>query len=123
MAFLKTRIFEYDVFSSDISNIIPGDSKIVINTINAYSYILAKNDDIFRKALQEADVLLPDGFPVVTAARWLKGAKIRKIAGADIFRHLCDFLNKNQGSCFFLGSSDAILSLIKKQLNNDYPEV
>lgn len=123
MEYAKTVVFDYNVFSESIDSIKPGDSKIVINTINAYSYIVAKNDDTFRKALQEADILLPDGFPVVTAARWLTGARIKKIAGADIFHHLCSYLNKEHGSCFFLGSSDEILSGISKQLKIDFPKL
>lgn len=123
MEIKKTRVFDYDVFSDDIDYIKPGKSIQVINTINAYSYIVAKSDATFSQALKDSDILLPDGFPVVTAAKILSGAKITKIAGADIFYHLCKYLNRINGSCFFLGSSDNTLFLIESKLSKEFKNI
>lgn len=123
MSVKTTQVFQYQVFADDLEMIIPDGSRKVVNTINAYSYIVAKSDPKFSKALKSSDILLPDGFPVVTAARWLKGTKIRKIAGADIFFHLCRKLNALQGRCFFLGSSPQTLALIGSNLKKDFPGI
>jgi len=119
----KTRVFEYDVFSADRNSIKLTDSTLVVNTINAYSYIVAKSDSTFSNALKASDILLPDGFPIVTAARLLAHEKIVKIAGADIFHHLCQYLNGIKGSCFFLGSSEDTLALIETRLKKDFPKI
>jgi N-acetylglucosaminyldiphosphoundecaprenol N-acetyl-beta-D-mannosaminyltransferase len=118
-----TKVFEYNVFSAGIDSIKLTDSILVINTINAYSYIVAKSDPTFSEALKASDILLPDGFPVVTAAKWLAHEKIVKIAGADIFYHLCGYLNGIKGRCFFLGSSDSTLALIEARLKKDFPNI
>lgn len=66
------------------------DSTItLINTINPHSYCVTKRDDLFREALMQSDVLIPDGIGIVLAARILKKRKIKKIAGADL--HTCLF--------------------------------
>ncbi len=120
---MKTKVFDYYVFSDNLNSIDFSSSRLVINTINAYSYILAKSDILFKKALQEADILLPDGFPIVIAVRWLTGKRIKKIAGADLFYHLCNILDEKKGRCYFLGSSDEILDKIKNNLSIDFPNL
>jgi len=87
-------------------------SKLLITTINAHSYNLALKDVLFRKALMESDILIPDGISVVWAAKWLKGKKLQKIAGADLFFYEMERLNACSGSCFFLGSSETTLNKI-----------
>jgi N-acetylglucosaminyldiphosphoundecaprenol N-acetyl-beta-D-mannosaminyltransferase len=98
-------------------------SKTLINTINQYSFCIAEQDAEFKKAMQQSDVLLPDGMAIVAAVQLLSGTKIKKIAGADIHQYLLDDLNKKSGSCFYLGSSDNTLLKITTRLSNEYPNI
>ena len=52
---------------------------MIINTINAHSYMVAKNDKEFEKALINSDILLPDGEGIVFMANVIQGQKIQKI--------------------------------------------
>lgn len=118
------EIMDYHVFSGNLEKITWDNKKpLVINTINAYSYILARSDPQFKMALQKSDLLVPDGFPVVVAAKFLKKSKIQKIAGADVFKSLCERMNQSSGTCFFLGSSISTLEKVKEQLAIDYPHI
>lgn len=99
------------------------NKKIVINTINAYSYVLAKNDVAFQNALLNCDILLPDGFSIVWAARFLKRKKIKKIAGEDIFLHIMGLAERRSQKVFFLGSTRETLQIISNRLANEYPNV
>ncbi|MFN2127656.1 MAG: WecB/TagA/CpsF family glycosyltransferase, partial [Anaerolineales bacterium] len=119
----KLDLFDYKVFADDINSIQPGNDRTIIDTLNAYSYVVAKSDPEFKEALQRADILLPDGFPIVTAAKWLRKEKIKKIAGADIFFYLCNYLHEKKGSCFFLGAAQSTLDSIKENLKNDFPNI
>ena len=47
------------------------NGKLLINTINAHSYNTAQKDKLFAEALQQGDVLIPDGASIVKACRWL----------------------------------------------------
>src|SRR5690606_27061948 len=51
------------------------------------------------------------------------GESIKKIAGADVFKHLMVELEKKGGRCFFLGSSKPTLDKINKKLARNYPNV
>lgn len=98
-------------------------SKLLINTINAHSYNTLKKDTLFRQALQASDMLLPDGISVVLAMRLLKGRKIKKIAGFDLFLYEMRRVHEQRGKCFFLGSSEQTLRLIKERAQREHPDL
>jgi len=98
-------------------------SKVLINTINAHSFNTVQKDEDFHNALKFSDVLLPDGVSVVWAMRMLTGKKIKKIAGADLFKYEMERVNAINGKCFFLGSSDDTLQKIQKRASQEYPNV
>ncbi len=112
----------YPVFNSALEHL-PTSKKILISTINQYSYCIAKKDTAFEKALKGSDVLLPDGIGIVVAARLLKNRKIKKIAGADLHEHLLKKLDQEKGSCFYLGSSEETLEKIKARVAKEHPNI
>ena len=120
---LKTeRCLGYSLFADELEKI-PLNSKLVVNTINQYSYCIAEEDIEFHSALANSDILLPDGIGVVWAARLLRGKKIRKIAGADLHNFLLKKLNTTIGSCFYLGASEETLVKIKERLKSEFPNI
>jgi N-acetylglucosaminyldiphosphoundecaprenol N-acetyl-beta-D-mannosaminyltransferase len=115
-------LLDYSIYNDFISGYDTSD-KILINTINQYSYCIAEQDAAFKKALQYSDILLPDGMAIVAAVRFLTGKKIKKIAGADIHDHLLRDLNRKGGSCFYMGSSEKTLLKIKDRLKKEFPNI
>lgn len=101
------------------------EGKLLINTINAHSYNTALKDKLFQRALINGDVLIPDGVSIVKACKWLnaKSQPKERIAGWDLFAFEMDKLNKKGGKCFFMGSSEKVLSLIRKRASVDYPNI
>jgi N-acetylglucosaminyldiphosphoundecaprenol N-acetyl-beta-D-mannosaminyltransferase len=115
-------LMNYSIYSGAISDSIATE-KTLINTINQYSYCIAEKDATFKKALQDSDILLPDGMGIVAAVRLLNNRKIKKIAGADIHHYLLGDLNKKGGRCFYLGSSEAVLDKITARLSREFPNI
>ena len=101
---------------------LPG-GKLLINTINAYSYIMAKENEAFQRAIKASSILLPDGVGITLAARFLDGKMVRKIAGEDLFYWQLNRLDMQKGKCFFLGSSRHVLGKIERRLKAEYPNV
>jgi len=120
--FKKINFLDYKLFADNLEALCK-NKKILVNTINQYSYCIAENDPKFKESLLNADVLLPDGIGIVWALNFLKGEKIKKIAGADCHEFLLRSLNKNSGSCFYLGASEETLRKISKKNLNKYPNV
>jgi N-acetylglucosaminyldiphosphoundecaprenol N-acetyl-beta-D-mannosaminyltransferase len=115
-------LIDYFIYSGNISDCIT-EGKTLINTINQYSFCIAEKDVAFKKALQQSDILLPDGMAVVSAVKLLNGQKIKKIAGADIHHFLLEDLNNKGGSCFYLGSSEKTLLKITTRLSKEFPNI
>ena len=109
--------------------------KVLINTIYAYSYVVAQEDNLFVEALTKCDYLMPDGASIVKACRWLKAKSQPKerIAGWDLFEYEMTHLNSKMKECkneemkkgrvVFLGSSEKVLSLIRERAAVDYPNL
>lgn len=112
----------YSIFEGNL-NQIGFTQKMLISTINQYSFCIAEKDPKFKLALLKSDVLLPDGEAVVAAVRRLTGHRIKKIAGADIHLHLLQELEQKGGSCFYLGSSETTLLKIKERMAIEFPNV
>ena len=64
-------------------------SKTLINTIYAYSYVVAQKDSFFAEALTQCDYLMPDGAGIIKVCRWINAkCQPRKRIAQD-------------GTCFF----------------------
>jgi len=111
----------YTLFNEPLSTI--KAPKVLINTINAHSFNTVQMDKDFGEALESSNVLLTDGISVVLAMRMLTGKKLKKVAGADLFFYEMKRLNTIGGKCFFLGSSNDTLQLIRKRAAIEYPNV
>lgn len=111
-------------FQAELSQIPSG--KYLINTINAHSFNTAQNDDLFAEALQNGDYLLPDGAGILMACKWLKNCLSHpkeRITGWDLFVFEMQRLNQKGGKCFFMGSSEKVLGLIKERAAVQYPNI
>ncbi len=112
------------VCSAEELNKIP-DGKILINTINAFSYNNAQRDEEFAHALRCCDYLIPDGISIVYACRFLNSQykPVERIAGWDLFQHEMEHLNAKGGKVMFVGSSDKVLSQIKERIARELPRL
>ena len=101
------------------------EGKLLINTINAHSYNTALKDPLFAEALMKGDALIPDGASIVMACRWLKAKcqPTERIAGWDLFTFEMERLNRRGGTCFFMGSSERVLALIREKAAKVYPNI
>ncbi|SHM78756.1 WecB/TagA/CpsF family glycosyltransferase [Fibrobacter sp. UWB7] len=101
------------------------EGKLLINTINAFSYNNARRDVLFEEALTKGDVLIPDGISIVRVCRFLKGKSRPKerIAGWDLFVYEMRKLNEKGGKVMFFGSSEKVLTLIRQRAANEYPNL
>ena len=112
----------YNIYDQEVENINLRTNRI-INTINPHSYCMAKKDSHFQNVLKNSDILLPDGIGIVMASKVLKGKKIKRITGYDLFIFIMNNLNQIGGSCFFMGSSNKTLKLIEDRVKKDFKNV
>lgn len=117
------QIFDFNLFDQNIKDVFKNKHKIVVNTINAYSYVLAKENPDFYEALSTSEVLLPDGVCFSFAALLLYQKKLRKVAGFSFFIEAIQHANKNKLKVFFLGSTKRTLDKIEQRLRQEYVNI
>jgi N-acetylglucosaminyldiphosphoundecaprenol N-acetyl-beta-D-mannosaminyltransferase len=77
----------------------------------------------FASVLRSADLVTPDGMPIVWMMRYMGVRHQDRVAGMDIFLALCQQAQAKNLSVLFLGSHTEILSRIKKRLDQEFPQL
>jgi N-acetylglucosaminyldiphosphoundecaprenol N-acetyl-beta-D-mannosaminyltransferase len=87
---------------------------------NVHTLMMSQTDNDYRKINNESDISLPDGKPLVWAARLLGEARIQRICGRDLMTALCQESLKNGYSHFFYGARENVLELLLEKLRNKH---
>ncbi len=118
----KASYLNYGLFAGSLKEL-TFKGKTIINTLNQYSFCIAEKDANYKKALQQSDVLLPDGIGIVAAVKLHTGRLISKISGCDLHDHLLNQINQRGGRCFYLGSTVQTLQKLQQRLTLDFPDI
>jgi len=87
---------------------------------NVHMCMEAFDDNKFLKILNEADMVLPDGFPIYLAQKLLGHSDASKIRGADLTIELSKFSNKNNIRIGFIGGAKNTLDKMCSELSKKY---
>ena len=93
----------------------------VICLANVHMLIEAYRNPTFADVLHSADLVTPDGKPLVVMLRKLGIKHQNQVAGMDVFLNLCDLAEQIGIKVYFLGSTDKILRQIQQKLSRGIP--
>ncbi|MBD3880182.1 WecB/TagA/CpsF family glycosyltransferase [Phormidium tenue FACHB-886] len=95
----------------------------VVCVANVHMLMEAKARADFADVLAHADIVTPDGMPLVWLMNLTSAGKRRqdRVAGMDILMALCKQATTKGISLFFLGSEAAILDRMRDRLQRDFP--
>lgn len=97
-----------------------GESRYVC-IANVHMLVEAHNDPIFAGVLEQADLVTPDGMPLVVALRLLHGVRQERVAGMDLMPALIAEAARRSISVFFYGSTADILERVVLRARSEYP--
>ena len=107
---------------SNLVNFIVSDKNYSVAVCNVNSLVAADKSSEFNKLLNSFDFRVADGMPLVWYLR-LRKHKQERLNGAKIFHNVIKTgIDKNL-THYFLGSSDDVLTKMKKNLYKKYPQV
>jgi len=105
------------VIDERISRRVPG----FIVTPNVDHICRLRKDAALRAAYREAFLVLPDGMPILWAAR-LAGTPLReKLSGSDLVPRLSEHAMRRGYSVYFLGAQPGVAALAANRLQERYP--
>lgn len=94
-----------------------------VMTMNAALLVQMEDHVALASACRAGDLIIPDGVPVVWAARWL-GVKLReRIAGVDLMGRLLREAHQRRLRVFFLGATPDVLRSLLERCAQDYPDL
>jgi N-acetylglucosaminyldiphosphoundecaprenol N-acetyl-beta-D-mannosaminyltransferase len=93
--------------------------------------ITANTDHVVRLGLRPelmeaylaADLVLPDGMPLIWGSRLVGAALAERITGVDLMDALCDGLTREARGIFLLGSTEDVLSGAGRALQEQFPGI
>jgi len=90
---------------------------------NVHMLIEAHRDPQFAAVLKSADLITPDGMPLVWMLRLLGRSRQERVAGPDLLIELCRTAPDANVSLFFLGSQSTILDPMRSRLEKEFPNL
>ena len=77
----------------------------------------------FAHVLMTADLLTPDGMPLVWITSLIKGRSQDRVAGMELMLALCEQAQATGVEVFLFGSTDEMLTKIQRRLAEDFPRL
>ena len=119
-----------EIMSTDISLIslndfidfIVSDKNYSVAVCNVNSLVAADKSFEFNRVINSFDFRVADGMPLVWYLR-LKKHKQERLNGIKIFHNVIKTGIEKELNHYFLGSSDEVLSKMKKNLYKKYPKI
>jgi N-acetylglucosaminyldiphosphoundecaprenol N-acetyl-beta-D-mannosaminyltransferase len=90
---------------------------------NTHMLIEAYRVPAFRNILQAADLITPDGMPLVWMLKLLGVRHPDRVAGMDILLALCQQAHHYNVPVFFVGSQSGILDRMQDRLKENFPQL
>jgi N-acetylglucosaminyldiphosphoundecaprenol N-acetyl-beta-D-mannosaminyltransferase len=99
-----------------------GDSGYVVAINPEKTFAIRKNKDL-GTFVENASLLIPDGIGVVLAAKFLHGAQIGRVPGADLMQEICRHSAEKRHRLFLYGASEDVSRDAVVELRRRFPGI
>lgn len=95
----------------------------VVCVANVHMLVEARRNPRFRGLLHRADLVTPDGMPLVWVMRSSRAPRQHRVAGMDLLPALCSVAERRAIPLYFLGSTEAVLESMRRRLAAEHPRL
>lgn len=89
--------------------------------MNVHMLIEANKNLDFRRIVNGADVICPDGLPVAMSVGWFYAIHQEQIAGPDTLPLLLDAASNTNKKVFILGSTESVVNKFRERASEEFP--
>lgn len=114
---------KYSAFIDEIVGLGKTRKSSMVCVANVHMFIEAYKDRKFLEIVRNADIITPDGRPLVWALQLLNGIRQERVAGMDLLPDLLKKLELLNTSVYFYGGTQDMLKTTESYLNKTYPEL
>ncbi|MHC4423500.1 MAG: WecB/TagA/CpsF family glycosyltransferase [Planctomycetota bacterium] len=97
--------------------------RLLVGVVNVAKIVNMRRDLVLRSGLEEADLVLADGAPIVWLSRMLGKPLPERVAGIDIMHRLLQEANDKRYRVYFLGAKPNVLQKVIWHVMKEYPEL
>jgi N-acetylglucosaminyldiphosphoundecaprenol N-acetyl-beta-D-mannosaminyltransferase len=125
LAHLKISTGTLDQILSYIEECIAGDKRIYCIPLNVTKYVLSKKDSKLREVINDSDLVIADGIPIMWLSRRVGYGDVYRVTGIDLAETILSRSKKNMWKLFFLGASSENLERAIKRVCErfDHPDI
>lgn len=120
---LPITIGNFEQIFSQIKDRIYQRQKTFVVTANATIVVKTIENPGYKKIVQGADLILPDGFGVILAIKRFHKKSSERITGIDMMIRLCKVAAKDGLKVFLLGSRPEVVERAAKNLEKTYGQI
>ncbi len=123
--FLNTEIDNLTMQEAidEINVLVKKNNHSYVVTPNLDHIVLIEKDSEFKRAYENADLILTDGKPLIWISRLLKNPIKEKVSGSDLFPRVCELAAQNGYSIFILGAMEGVAQTAANKLIKSVPRL
>ena len=99
------------------------EKNLFIVTANPEIVDFSTENEAYRKLINKADYVIPDGTGVVMASKLLKTPLKERVPGIELMEACLKIANANYQKVFLLGAKDEVVVQAVKKLSEKYPNI
>ena len=98
-------------------------SPVHVAFVNANNFNIMLENKAYKKVLQSAQLVLPDGIGVKIGLQMAGGSLRRNLNGTDLFPFLANLFIRRDWPVFLLGATDEVLAKASEKIRTKHPGV
>jgi len=107
----------------EIDDLIQKDSPSYITEINVDVLLKMEKDSYLKRIMEQADMTLVDGQPLIWISKWQKHPIKEKISGSDLAEIICETAGRKGYSVFILGGGAGVAEQAAANMKAKNPEI
>lgn len=97
--------------------------QLLLGVVNVAKVVNARKDSKLRESLEETDLIVADGLPIIWLSRLLGDPLPGRIAGIDLMYELLREADQKNFGIYFLGAKPEVVQEVVAKVQRDYPGV
>lgn len=94
---------------------------LLIGVVNAAKMVNMRRDELLRRSVLDAHLILADGMAVVWACRMLGTPLPERVTGIDLMEHLLSLSHRRKFRVYCLGATQEVLDATVGRIGREYP--
>lgn len=118
-----TNITKKELLDEQLAPRLETEQKTFVVTANPEIVMKTRENPTYKKVVQQADFIAPDGIGIIYAAKMMRQPLKERIPGIEIVDDLLHLAEEKGYSCYFLGAAQAVNEQAVARIRESFPNL